>query len=231
MKRKRLKSFVIRGLCVSMLFSLNTCKDSDTPSYECTTDITVLLPEKAVSTFFFKEGSYWIYQREDSLYTDSVWVTSAHQDILPVNKKVYNYFKGEKCYQSRSTFFTSKNGYFFISSKYSLQIKAPENTSLYSEEVFVLYETPSLNSGNSPQERILFRGNDLVKSNGFGDTTILLDSFAVVDTVLPNAMLFRKNASFPDYLKEAYYAPGFGLIRFNDKDDAWWNLVRYNIVQ
>ena len=223
--------FLLLTLSCLALLNLQSCRDKDEPEYECTPDITVLLPEKAVSMFCFKEGSYWIYQREDSLYTDSVWVTSAHEYIRPVNTKVHNYFKGQKCYQSRSTFFTSGNGYLFFSSKFSLQTDFPDNTSSYSEEWFSLYENPTLSSGNSPQVRIEYGGNELAQMNSFGDSAFHLDSITIKNTVYSDVVRFKKHASFKDYLKEAYYAPGYGMIRFKDIHDAWWDLIRYNIIQ
>lgn len=227
MKRKMLNSSVIVGFSVAILFSFNTCKDPDTPTYECTPDITVLLPEKAVSMFFFKEGSYWIYQREDSLYTDSIWVTAASQEFYPVDTKVHFSFKGQKCYESRNTYFKSKEAYFFSSNQYSLLERAPKNTNSYSEELFVLYDGWQKTS----QIRLGFVGDNIELINAYGDSVSHLDSVNISGKEYYDISVYKKKVNLPDYLKESYYAPGFGIIRFKDNYEAWWNLIRCNIVQ
>lgn len=210
---------------------LQSCRDKDTPTYECTPDITVLLPEKALSMFYFKPGSYWIYQREDSLYTDSVWVTASVAQNIAVNTKYSPDFKGKKCYEYRSTTLMSGKGYFFDNVEFAFLTPYPIIDSSYSNELFFVYENLDLISGKSSLCRAIFKGNRLVEDNGFGDSSVLLDSIQIRNTIFSNVLMFRKNASFPDYLKEAYYTSNIGMIRFKDIHDSWWNLIRYNIIQ
>ena len=221
------KKVVICGFLLVAVFNLQSCRKKDTPTYECTPDITVLLPEKAVSMFCFKEGSYWIYQREDSLYTDSVWVTETRQGTYPVDKKVYNYFNGQKCYESRITYFNSRDAYFFTSNKFGLQNRAPKNTSSYSEELFVLYDGWQKTS----DIRLGFVGNKMEKINAYGDTVYHIDSIEVLGLRYYDVTIYKQKVQKPDYLKEAFYAPNIGMIRFKDIHDAWWDLIRYNIIQ
>ncbi|MHB1277622.1 MAG: hypothetical protein ACYC1Q_04425 [Bacteroidia bacterium] len=222
-----MRTFILLLLTCLCLPIVQSCRDKDEPEYECTPDISVLLPKKAVSMFCFKEGSYWIYQREDSMYFDSVWVTSYSEGVYPVDRKVYNYFKGEKCYESRITVFQSRDGYFFNSNKYSLHERAPKNTLSYSEELFVLYDGWQQTS----QIRLDFVGDKIEIINAYGDSVRHLDSINVKGTIYYDITLYIKQINQLDYLKESYYAPGFGMIRFKDNYDAWWNLISSNIVQ
>lgn len=214
-------------LVFSGMVGLQNCGEPDSPTYECTPDITVLLPEKAVSTFFFEEGTYWVYQREDSLYSDSVWVTLAREEILPVNTKAFPDFKKAKCYESKSTLLSSSKNYFFISNGYILQLRGPKNTLSYSEEVFVLYDGWQKTS----QIRLDLIGNEYSTVNAYGDSVYHQDSIEVNGRNYLDITMYKRKSQRPDYLKEAYYAPCFGMIRFKDNNDAWWNLIRYNIVQ
>ncbi|MDX5319532.1 MAG: hypothetical protein LPK48_00610 [Bacteroidota bacterium] len=209
------------------LLGLHNCGEPDTPAYECTSDITVLLPEKAVSTFFFKEGSYWVYQREDSLYVDSVWVTWSKQEVLPIDIKSFPTFKKEKCYEARSTTLKSLNNYFFDSNNYILQNRAPKEVGSYEEEVFVVYDGWKKTS----DIRLDFVGNETEIINAYGDSVFHKDSLNVIGTWYYDIFHYERSSQRPDYLKEAYYSSGYGMIRFKDNNDSWWNLMRCNIVQ
>lgn len=222
-----MKALLLLFLPCLFLLSLQSCRDKDEPEYECTSDNTVLLPEKAVSMFFFKEGSYWIYQREDSLYTDSVWVTKATVGIFPVDKKEYPYFKGQKCYESRNTYFASHQGYFFDDNIYSLQNRAPKTTTTYSEELFFLGDGWQKTS----DIRLDFMGNEIERINAYGDSVYHKDSIEVSGEHYFDITMYKQMIQKPDYLIEAYYAPNKGMIRFKDTHDAWWNLIRYKIIQ
>jgi len=214
-------------LVFSGMLGLQNCGEPDTPTYECTPDITVLLPEKVVSTFFFKEGSYWIYQREDGAYLDSIWVSKSSVGIYPVNTKAHPNFKGKKCYEAKQTIFTSLSGYIFENNEYFIQAAYPKETDDQNEEVFVVFDGWK----KTRDSRIFCQRNQFEGLNDIGDSIFEIQSLVVSGKKYSNVVHYKKIAPRPYYLLEAYYAPGYGMIRTKDENDAWWNLVRYNIVQ
>lgn len=228
------KTFLITPVGL-ILLTFQNCGKPDIPDYECNSDITVFIPEAADSIFFFKEGTYWIYQREDSLYEDSVWVSGVIAKNYPVDHKAYPEVKTKKCYEFRSVTLTSKEGYFFDNTEFLVQGFEPIDGADYSKEVFFINENITFRNPDrkSPRGRVLFAGNNLAMNNGYGDIATWLVSFSHGNTTY-NSVIHLKNRPYSknqEYAAEVYYASRFGMIRFKDDNGIWWNLIRSHIVQ
>lgn len=230
--RTGIKKVFLLTVSVVML-TFQNCGNPDIPDYECTSDITIFIPDLADSIFFFKEGTYWIYQREDSLYEDSVWVSAEVVKNYPVDHKEYPEVKSKKCYEYRSVTLSSKEAYFFETTEFVVQRYEPINGTDYSKEIFFINENLTLSSGKSPLHRVIWIGDRLASDNGFGDTAVMLDTYFNNGIAYYTVLQLKKASppAFKDYLVEGYYAERFGLIRFKDKHGAWWNVIRSHIVQ
>lgn len=230
-----MKALLLLFLTCLLLISLQGCRNKDEPEYECTSDITVFIPKVADSLFFFKEGTYWIYQREDSLYEDSVWVSGEVTKNHPVDHELYPEVRTKKCYEFRSVMLTSKEAFLFEKSEFVVQRYEPINGTDYSKEVFFINENIIFSdpTDKAQKSRVIFVGNNLARNNGYDDTATWLNSYSH-GNITYNSVIHLKNRLYSmdkDYAVEVYYASGVGMIRFKDKHDSWWNLIRYKIIQ
>jgi len=70
-----------------LILSSISCHDDNYPE-GCNKRNTVLLPEDAKARFYFKDGTYWVYQDSISKEIDSCWVENSNSEIYhPYNYK------------------------------------------------------------------------------------------------------------------------------------------------
>ncbi|MDZ4758730.1 MAG: hypothetical protein SGJ10_11430 [Bacteroidota bacterium] len=68
-------------LCLITLLALCiSCNLNKKP--KCTQSNTVHVPQNAIDYFYFKEGSWWVYEDEATKEQDSVWVSYSRKDTL-----------------------------------------------------------------------------------------------------------------------------------------------------
>lgn len=100
---KILYNILLISLAV-MLCSLSNCKKGNQDNKGgietvCNSANTAYFPQDAKDRFFFKAGTWWVYENIDTKERDSIWVKSAECHSWSADGKEGGYIKN-KCYES-----------------------------------------------------------------------------------------------------------------------------------
>jgi hypothetical protein len=209
-----------------LLFSCDRNKQEETV---CSAANTVLIPQDLKDRFFFKEGTYWIYQNIQTNETDSVWVWKFYNENVSADKYENNGINN-KCYETigtslKSIMFVNKSRY----TSYQTTFYPKKSTG---EEVFGLDESTPLNNYTAIY-RIEIRGNKY--ENQDGAEILMLDSLTTgTKIVFKDILRLKYPVGFQtqDYMDDMHYAKNIGLVKFHRfTDNSNWELIRYNIIQ
>lgn len=221
-----MKMFLLLLLTGLLFPFLQGCGANDTPNYECTPDITIPFPQDALDRFYFKSGTWWVYEEINNPgMEDSVWVIMNQKNTSSPDESVFGQINTQKCYDNH---ITSTKSARFGEIKCWMQIKDPYDGFDYSKEFFEIIEQPK---GSEPIYRLTLEGKNYKNENSYGDKISLIDSISTQLYTHYNALHFEKTQSLFDYLQEAWYIKNIGLVKFERVDGSEWELVRYSIVQ
>lgn len=176
--------------------------------------------------FFFKTGSWWVYEQENTGKRDSVYVGyhNIGTDNAVAGKRNCGCGKG-KCVQIANT--------SFFNDKY-------KDKSLYGYTIMSLLEEGEYDIGeggkvyNNPSGyRITYHNNMYDKESPSYGTYEDMPSVEVNGKTYTDILhLYYSNQdNIGDWLHEAWYARNIYLIRFRLYDGTTWNLVKYHIVK
>jgi len=203
--------FVITIISMTLL-NCNRCETN-----ECTNGNTPYRISKVEKDYFyFKTGSWWVYENELSQEQDSMYVTESNIERI---------MGDEACDCEES---------LFIRCGTSLDDSLFFNT--ISSGSKYLYFTRK-NLGSSFIE-LTFRFqvlNDsaLSLTNQHNAIISYLPSYKVLNEEFKNVYRCFYNRALTDFYSDSYFASGIGLIRFTykDGDGTYWNLIRYHVIQ
>jgi hypothetical protein len=218
---------LFNALLFISLLALYTCRNDE--DLVCTDKNTYKIHPRALDFFFFKEGSWWVYEERTFGYRDSIW--AARDQIKSVNppnsgKRTCKCGWGH-CVQEANTYFENEKfnlnttgGFLFA---YNLGV-APFDQSVEIIDDGGTYFT-------SEYKRWVVK-NGVITS---GSDKIQLEA---LDSILVNGTLYKDiihtwyedPGSANDWLLEAWYAKNFHLVKFRDSKGIW-ELQKCNIIQ
>ena len=196
----------------SVLTNCNQCDTTQCPEGNTKNKISSV----AKKYFYFKVGSWWVYQNEISLERDSIYVV---QNKLERIKGV----ESCKCDESLFVRFESTfndSFFYYTESQSSPAITFSRvsygNSSSYHTYRFDVVSDTSLGLAN--------QHNAIIS---------LLPTFKGINGDFKNVYRCFYNKALTDYLSDSYFAPNVGLIRYRykDGDDSYWNLVNHHVIQ
>jgi|GEM_PF-2317358 len=222
------KRVFLAALAFFAMLGLHNCGGPDTPTYECTPDITVPFPQDALDRFYFKTGTWWVYEEINNPgMEDSVWVTKNEVITEPPNPKIYGKINTRKCYSAYYVHIVnSRYGSLLI----KMGISSPFDGFDYEKEFFGVGAIGELS--NNIDLCIANLDGDSYREKNCDDNRISIDNSIMVQSQqYHEALHLLKDKGTWDYLDEAWYVRHIGLVKYKRADGSEWELVRYNIVQ
>lgn len=218
-----MRLFHFLALIFSCLF-LSTCKKEE--NLVCTDANTNKPVQHAMDYFYFKKGTWWVYEKEGTLELDSIWIMNdtSYKENLVTQKRECKCGKG-KCVISYSIKFaniqhkTNTNPLYVIGISSTLFedktiIGEDEGISFLGSGFRVEYENYNYKSPTEQGAILETLDSILIKGNTFKD--IFHQYYPFTDNI-------------PDWLHEAWYAKNIYLVRYKKYDGTVWNLVRWHI--
>lgn len=204
-----------------VILGIVACNENPSDEFKCTIENTVYIPKDAFARFYFKDGTYWIYKDSLSGLFDSMWIENS---ILVINKHDGAFIDYPKCYE--------RFGYDLISSRYGSSYIVTGNYGQeeinYTTERFGIQEEPSWYS-HGVIYKLFMIGNKYDEENGEGGKQVFIDTIVVRNQIYFDVLKIHYLTQSFDYLIDAYYAKGIGLVKFKRTDGTIWELMRYNI--
>ncbi len=166
--------------------------------------------------FYFKLGSWWVYQNEISLERDSIYVV---QNKLERIKGVESCKCDERIFVSYES--TFNDSFYFYTESYSSPSITFNRISFGSSISYLTYR---------------FRVQDdtsLSLTNQHNAIITFSPSYKGIKEEFKEVYRCFYNKALTDYLSNSYFAPKIGLIRYQYKngDETYWNLVNYHVIQ
>ncbi|HYG16064.1 MAG TPA: hypothetical protein VEC12_09945 [Bacteroidia bacterium] len=208
---------------------LNSCKEEEPD------EIVVAFPEDAVNYFYFKTGSYWIYQNNKTNEVDSVWVHHSFKSWYSAEswdkKTIY------KIELIRMECNTSSYGTYWSFDFRPFNYAGNQNNVSYSlwggrskiSELTrcTLWKYP-FNEGINQVSNIKGVDTSLYRIAGTHNTvTIGSKTYSSVLKVNITNCIFMDKHDI-----NMYWAPNYGIIKIEDLDDSSsWELVRHHLIQ
>lgn len=208
-------------------FMFSACKKEE--NLVCTDKNTVKINQHALDYFYFKEGTWWVYEEETTGEIDSIWVTGGSKYYHnPWELKKYSNCNRGKCVEVAFVQFESEEHNW-----------SNNNDFLYRYRIEAGWENgeSSVSAGSgayfsSSNTRLTYKSNKPVSPTGAEAVVINLDSVFVKDQTFNDIMyMYYPPESVGDWLQEAWYAKNIYLVKFKRSDSTTWSLVKYNIVK
>jgi hypothetical protein len=228
-----LRTLIALSLLTGMLvFEQCKCKPETVEPVPCTASNSVLIPADMKDRFYFKDGTYWVYQNINTGATDSMWVWKSELTVLPVDPKIYG--SGfNKCYESFGYYIRNAKSVLDDSYYSSMGIILHPQKQESAKELFGISDFYHLNHSDINSYRIENRGG--VYENQIGATMEMKDSIMTQDNTVFKDILrlyYAVGAQTNDYLTDMCFAKNIGLAKFKRRtDNTEWELTRYRIVQ
>ena len=209
-----MKILLTIAICFLIFFCANCNQCETTQCTDGNTDNRIASVVKKY--FYFKTGSWWVYENELTLERDSVFV---------VKDEYKKFFISEACECDEKIFVYYESTYtdsFFYS------------TESYSSPVVVFNRIKYNSSYRDLTYRFITKDDSLLRlSNTHNAIITFLPTFKGVKEDFQNVYRCFYNKALTDYLSDSYFAPNVGLIRFKykDGDETYWNLINYHVIQ
>lgn len=204
-----------------LLWSVTACSDMNSFSRDNEKNQAIVQSE-LLDFFYFKTGSYWIYQDKESDTRDSVWVY-ADQLIFQEEKNAAQRFQEGYCHLKDIFYAQQGKSDGFILRHFSSTNQAGKHQSFLKE----------MRDGKSFYDRRVIRAE--CRENKFGQVTSSdiityqhFSSFTVRGVTYKDVLLVISEAS-QDWCKKGYYARNLGLIYAEMEDGKTWELVQAHI--
>ena len=217
---------ILSKIAFLLLLATIFCTCRSESELQCTNANTVRIIPHALDFFYFKTGSWWVYEEETTGERDSIWVGIDISETSNATKAKTECNCGRgKCVENKSiSFFSRKaNG----QSLYGFRI-----SSGLIEGNFEIGESGKIYD-NPTGYRIMYINNQYLKeSPGYGVFEDL-SSIEVRGKTYNNILhlYYTNQTNIPDWLHEAWYARNIYLVKFRLWDETTWNLVDYHIVK
>jgi hypothetical protein len=212
----RIQEFLMRQLYLITIFTfqlmLINCKDDHKPEF--------FIDQDTKDFCVFKEGSWWLYEKEGSTERDCVWVKECYENKIDDDDFSYN-----------------RNGFeiLMFSNWWNKQITCwvggdigEPSKNIFRERVtfpLALEDYTFLSTIDSSAVFEPYSGYKLQLS----DT---LDLFNVGIKIFQDVRIFKVNAGLHQYWqKKIYWSKHIGKIRYESGDGSIWNLIDFNVKQ
>jgi hypothetical protein len=210
-----------------LIFS--TCRKDD-ESF-CTDDRTTQILSHQRDFFYFKTGSWWVYEEEKTGEKDSIWVASDTHERFRGHPEIM--FSDRRCTEQYQMSFLNKDFNNLDSSVY-LQLTI---ASSFIRGDYVVEEVGEA-VGSGYLTRIAYR-NDIQDTTRYpnGHYAYLSSVDVKGKTYADILHLYYKpkpaedKGIIQDWLHEAWYAKNIYLVKFTKSDSTTWNLIKYNIIK
>ncbi|MGZ5280982.1 MAG: hypothetical protein ACXWEY_01780 [Bacteroidia bacterium] len=209
-------------------FVFSTC-NKDEESF-CTDNRTTKILPHQKDFFYFKTGSWWVYEEEKTGEKDSIWIVLDTHERFRGHPEIM--FSNRRC--------TEKFQIIFLNKKYNnLDSGAYIQLDIWSSFIrgeFDVMEGGKLSKGQY-NTRISYRNSEYVKDWYSDSNTYFEDitSIQVKGKIFNNILHIDRDPMKPhegyDWLQEAWYAKDIYLVKFRKTDSTTWNLIKYNIVK
>lgn len=216
---------------LSSCFLKNKEKDEETV---CTPQNTAYFPQDAKDRFFFKTGTWWVYQNITTKELDSVWVSNANWSYVSSDNMEDGYIKN-KCYETGIVeIYSLRNGEItFLTQRMFSYLGAKPNINP-SQEHNTLYES-NPNFNYRPIYRFNITGGQYETPNQINAEIVFIDSITINNKQYMDVLYYSYLSNIPppyEYIKDAYYAKNSGAIKYTRSDDnTQWELIRSHINQ
>lgn len=189
--------------------------------------------------FFFKVGTWWVYECEQSGARDSLFVYLGQIDVIKAEGAKEDCGCGwGKCFEFGATKIQSKyRDSLGLGSKIGYLFN---HYDLGSFTINHLYGTTEIKEGyegrtDLPGYKMNYEENKYYNPTGNGGILTEYDTMTVgghlFSNVLEYSYLKSSGGGYPDWYKIAWYGKNTHLIRYIKTDGSIWNLVKWNIVQ
>jgi hypothetical protein len=194
----------------------------------------IKIPQRVVDYFYFKEGTYWVYENETTHEVDSQWVYKSHfNNISPddLQQEQCN-CTGKLCYESIGVKIgstiqkaASGNGYYL---EYLINFDANQ-VSKFTKDFYV-YKMKFTGVNRTTGFSYKFDNNDKWEAlmSVMKDTSINIFGISYKESIYFKDSYGSKSL---DVFQECYLARNIGYIRFKDVNNNYWSLIRKNIVK
>ena len=199
----------------------------------------IKIPQRVVDYFYFKEGTYWIYENETTHEVDSQWVYKSHFNTISPDDLQQEQCNctGKLCYESIGVKIgstiqkaASGNGYYL---EYLINFDANQ-VSKFTKDFYV-YKMKFTGVNRTTGFSYKFDNNDnwlglstIKDSINFNiNNLIFTEGIYQIDlSKLPTGQIYAN-----DIYQECLLARNIGYIRFRDVNNNYWSLIRKNIVK
>ena len=214
-------------LSLTSLFLL-TCKKDDS-DLVCTDANTIRSPQEALDYFYFKKGTWWLYQEDSTGLTDSIWVSEDLRNSDNLASLKYHCGCGYgKCVENiiitlENRIHNSSNGTFLI------KMGPTSSLTLGNADIGEYSDFYFLASGR----RLKYQNYHHTQQTDNGAVIEDIDSLNVKGQVFKNLvhLYYPNQNNIPDWLHEAWYAKNIYLVKYRRFDGTNWSLIDYHIVK
>ena len=225
-------------LTIILLISNLNCKRIKYATTACNKKHRVEIPQRVKDYFYFKEGTYWVYQNQKTLAIDSHWVCDSYlgtKEIKGNSNQKCHCFTGT-CYENMEMKILSPTMQdcqvydrnkiylrFFLTLDYNEAEK-------YSKNYFrFILETGRGTYGNI----FVSDGSWIYDGEGnIGSEKKDTSNCSISGVNFSECILQREGPGIIyDHYKEVLMARGIGIISYRDTSYTKWNLIRSSIVK
>jgi hypothetical protein len=199
----------------------------------------IKIPQRVVDYFYFKEGTYWVYENETTHELDSQWVCYSKFDTISPDDNLNKQCNctGKHCYQKIDMSISSKKNNGCKSEKaylnYLINFDANQ-VSKFTKDFYVfnmMFSGANRTTGfsykfdnndnwlglSTIKDSINFNINNLIFTEGI---------YQIDLSKLPTGQIYAN-----DIYQECLLARNIGYIRFKALDNNYWSLIRKKIVK
>ena len=222
--------FIILSLALLLALLTSGCKKNDEPCTTCPTSDCEDI-QNVKHFFYFKVGSWWVYEEENSGMRDSVYVTSAAENPSNYDFDVEVYSTYQDYYYRYWPQYGASIGSSCSQTGQSCGWCAKVFRSKYKPGDFVGQATCFI---FQPIEGV----SDINPNNSFANNRVYVDE--VLDSIEMNSYIFLRTVKMyenqtymeGDQPTNHYFSENVGLVRKELLDsNQVWNLVNYHIAQ
>ena len=221
------KNILSKLICAAMISLIAFgCNRLDT-SLKCSDANTIKLPKDMLDFFYFKRGTYWVYQKDSTDQIDSVWVVDDNMGTEDPKSAKQDCGCGQgKCYQTAGCVFNSTES-----------VKA-NRTLLKYEFFYNIIDLKGLQSnvsetywdGARNYATYIYSNNGKFIPNP-NCTESDINFITIKGFQFNDCMQLQYDKNRLNWYKNIIYSRNIGMIKYLKYDNTTWQLVRYKIVK
>lgn len=204
---------------------------------KCSDANTVKVPPHAIDYFYFKVGTWWVYECEQTGETDSLWVSENDRYAgNPLRAKQDCSCGKGLCFQEAYTHIVNKKSVSsnlillsYFMGHYLSDVANPIDD--YGRSELREYRSDVHTSGY----KIDYINQNYINKSTTGAALSSFDTLTVKGKTDNNIFEYKydtgSSGSYPDWYLIAWYSKNISLIKYIKTDKTIWNLIKYNIVK